>query len=746
MTRWAKDVSPKNAHPEYPRPQLVRKDWLNLNGLWDYAITDKDAPQPQQFDGKILVPFPVQSALSGVMTNMSENQRLWYTRKFQMLAKWRAKRVLLHFGAVDWDAAVWVNGREVGKHQGGYDGFTFDITEALKAKGENEIVVNVWDPTDAGPQPRGKQVRKPGGIWYTPTSGIWQTVWLEPVATSYIRRVKITPMLDISSVDLEPECVVSPGGETTLVRIQVFDGKKLVVGTNTSILENANLSTVNWRQKTSIHIPEPKIWSPESPALYDARIAVLRSGRVVDEITSYFAMRKISMARDGQGRLRIQLNNKPYFMLGPLDQGFWPDGLYTAPTDEALRYDIEVLRKLGFNMARKHVKVEPDRWYYWCDKLGLLVWQDMPSGDQSAEWHGPSGVDGKEMTRTPESATIYERELRALIDGRYNHPCIVTWVPFNEGWGQFDTVRILNLVKQFDWTRLVDGASGGNHFPAGDILDHHQYPGPGAPAPVTDRAMVLGEFGGLGLPISGHTWQEEKNWGYRSFKTREELTDAYVGLTRKLHPLIGSSGLSAAVYTQTTDVEAEVNGLMTYDRALIKMDADRITAANRKLYTSPPPPPVVKQIAPTSQEQGFDWRYTVEKPANGWFAPDFDDSSWRQGPGGFGTRGTPGAIVRTEWNTSDIWLRRTFELPADFKLSDPQFSMHHDEDAELYLNGRIVLKVHGYTAEYGTHPIDKQPQSALKAGKNALAVHCHQTVGGQYIDVGVVDVEPGRNN
>ena len=585
MTRWAREVSPKNAHPEYPRPQMVRKDWLNLNGLWDCAITDKDASTPRQWLGKILVPFPVESALSGVMKMVGETNQLWYRRAFSVPKGWKNKRVLLHFGAVDWEAKVFINGKQLGTHRGGYDGFSFDITDALKAKGENEIVVNVWDPIDARPQPRGKQVRKPGGIWYTPTSGIWQTVWLEPVATSYIRRVKITPMLDISSVDLEPECVVSPGGETTLVRIQVFDGKKLVVGTNTSILENANLSTVNWRQKTSIHIPEPKIWSPESPALYDARIAVLRSGRVVDEITSYFAMRKISMARDDQGRLRIQLNNKPCFMLGPLDQGFWPDGLYTAPTDEALRYDIEVLKKLGFNMARKHVKVEPERWYYWCDKLGLLVWQDMPSGDKSAEWHGPSGVDGKEMQRTPESAAIYERELKALIDGRYNHPSIVVWVPFNEGWGQFDTVRVLNLTKQLDPTRLVDGASGGNHFPAGDILDHHQYPGPGAPKPVTDRAMVLGEFGGLGLPLKGHTWQVEKNWGYRSFKSSEELTENYVALLKKLQPMIEDSGLSAAIYTQTTDVEVEVNGLMTYDRAVVKMPVETVAAANKAVYT-----------------------------------------------------------------------------------------------------------------------------------------------------------------
>jgi hypothetical protein len=322
-------------------------------------------------------------------------------------------------------------------------------------------------------------------------------------------------------------------------------------------------------------------------------------GKELDRVSSYFGLRKISLSKDDNGINRIFLNNKPYFQFGPLDQGFWPDGLYTAPTDDALRYDIEMIKKLGFNMARKHVKVEPDRWYYWCDKLGLLVWQDMPSGDKSARWKGPSGYDGEEMQRTKESAEIYERELKALIEGRGNHPCIVTWVPFNEGWGQFDTVRILNLTKQLDPSRLVDGASGGNHFPAGDIIDHHQYPGPGLPPKVDDRAMVLGEFGGLGLPVRGHTWQSEKNWGYRSFTNANDLTAAYVGLIDKLRPLVSDAGLSAAIYTQTTDVEVEVNGLMTYDRAMVKMDEARVSAANKSVYGA-----VAKKQPEATKEEG----------------------------------------------------------------------------------------------------------------------------------------------
>ena len=576
MTRWAKDVSPKNAHPEYPRPQMVRKDWENLNGLWSYAITDMNAAQPAKWDGEILVPFPIESALSGVMKRVYETNRLWYRRTFTIPRGWKDKRVLLNFGAVDWSAHVFVNGKEVGKHQGGYDGFSFDITDVLKPKGEQEIVVAVWDPTDYGPRPRGKQVRNPHGIWYTPTSGIWQTVWLEPVANAHISGLKILPDLDAGRVTVES---VLRGAEAdTWVEVEVLDGSQAI---------RRSASTARSKE---LDVPkeESKLWSPDSPFLYGLRVSLrvggappLFPGKIVDQVESYFAMRKISLAKDENGFLRVHLNNKPYFQLGPLDQGFWPDGLYTAPTDEALRYDIEVTKKLGFNMARKHVKVEPERWYYWCDKLGLLVWQDMPSGDKSAKWKGPSGFDGEQMERTAESAEIYERELKALIAGRYNHPCIVTWVPFNEGWGQFDTVRILNLTKQLDPTRLVDGASGGNHFPAGEIIDHHQYPGPGLPPKVTDRAMVLGEFGGLGLPIKGHTWQAEKNWGYRSFTNATDLTAAYVGLLEKLHPLVESDSLSAAIYTQTTDVEIEINGLMTYDRAIIKMDPAKVAAANR---------------------------------------------------------------------------------------------------------------------------------------------------------------------
>lgn len=560
-TRWTKDVSPENALPEYPRPQMVRKDWLNLNGLWDLAIIPKDAPKPEEFQTQILVPFPVESALSGVKKAVTENDRIWYRRGFQIPRDWRGKRVLLHFGAVDFEAKVYVNSKEIGQHRGGYDGFTLDITDALYPFDPNELVVAVWDPTDAGTQPRGKQVRKPGGIWYTPTSGIWQTVWLEPVSAAYITALRITPDVDGQAVIVRAQAPLSLGEFP--VEVSVRDG-----------FGRIGSGSARAGDDIRIPVPKPRLWSPESPHLYQLSVSLKVGNRTVDHVESYFAMRKISLGKDQKGFTRILLNNKPYFQLGPLDQGFWPDGLYTAPTDAALRYDIEMTKKLGFNMARKHVKIEPERWYYWCDKLGLLVWQDMPSGDKFI------GRQDADISRSPESAQEFEKELRALIDGRGNHPCIVMWVPYNEGWGQWDTTRIVEMVHKLDPFRLVDDASGWTDRGVGDVNDMHRYPGPGSPEPEEKRAVVLGEFGGLGLPIRGHTWQSEKNWGYRSFTDSNTLTGAYVDLLSKLFPLIDEKGLSAAVYTQTTDVEVEVNGLMTYDRELVKMDLKKVAAAN----------------------------------------------------------------------------------------------------------------------------------------------------------------------
>ena len=758
MTRWAKDVSPEKVHPEYPRPQMVREKWVNLNGLWDYAITDgklisyRDASER----GKILVPFPVESALSGVMKRVPDGGMIIYRRTFATPEMPKDGRLLLHFGAVDWEAVVSVNGKKVGEHRGGYDPFTFDITDALKPSGEQELIVAVSDLTDGSFQPRGKQVRKPHGIWYTPTTGIWQTVWLEPVSKTSIAGVEIVPNFDKKTVQF----TVKVGGadaEKYRVRIGLTSeqqhqpqGRIAIPPFGSELAQQIERFNGFGKPNTAIEIPFPnaKPWLPDSPTLYFSSVQLLPQdaangtfGKDVDDsVTSYFAMRQISLGKDEHGVNRIMLNNKPLFQYGPLDQGFWPDGLYTAPTDEALRYDIEMTKKLGFNMIRKHVKVEPARWYYHCDKLGMLVWQDMPSGDKHAAWDPFGKHDNTETTRSPESSDNYNREWKAIIDALRNHPSIVMWVPFNEGWGQANTVAVTKWTKEYDPTRLVNCASGGNDFPVGDVIDVHRYPGPFAPQPTSDRAAVLGEFGGLGLPLEGHTWQGKDNWGYRSFTKSEDLQKAYVGLLGALRPMI-AQGVSAAVYTQTTDVEIEVNGLMTYDRAVLKMDTDTIAKAARKLYL---PPPKVTVLVPTSETTAQTWRFTTDKPADGWQKPDFDDSSWKSGPGGFGEPTTPASVVKTNWKTNDIWLRRDFDLKSQGitlnSLHDLALRIHHDEDTEVFLNGELIAKTTGYTTQYIEVPLDDVARKALKPDKNTLAVHCKQTGGGQYIDVGLVDL------
>ncbi len=720
MTKWAKDVSPDKVHPEYPRPQLVRKDWQNLNGLWDYAVTPKEAPAPEKYEGKILVPFPFESALSGVMKRVDDKSRLWYRRTFSVPKDWSGKRLLLHFGAVDWEAAVWVNGKKLGDHQGGYDPFTFDVTDALKGSGEQELVVGVWDPSSSGTQPRGKQVNRPQGIYYTPSTGIWQTVWLEPVPEAHITGLKIVPDVDRGRVRLTVHA--AGAGADYLVDVLVAGGGSAInqVGDPAGKPFDVRLDTV-------------RLWSPESPSLYVLRVVLRQGDKVVDSVESYFGMRKVEVGKDDKGVTRLLLNGKPVFQVGPLDQGFWPDGLHTPPTDEAMKYDLDVTKKLGFNMVRKHVKVEPARWYYWCDKMGLLVWQDMPSGEKSV-------ARGKgEITRSPESAKQFELELKRMIDGLHNHPCIVMWVVFNEGWGQYDTERLTKWAKEYDPTRWANGASGWNDMKVGDVHDIHVYPGPGSPPPEPTRAAVLGEFGGLGLGIEKHTWSE-KQWGYRTVRDKADLTRRYERLLAEVYRLKDNPGLSAAVYTQTTDVETEVNGLLTYDRAVLKVDAERIAAVNKGDVSRVPE---IKVVVPTSEKEAQTWRYTFDKPADDWFKAGFDDAKWQQGPGGFGTKGTPGAVVRTEWKTPDVWLRREVTLP-DGPFADLHLSIHHDEDAEVYVNGVLAAKVSGYATNYEEVSISPEARAALKAGKNVVAVRCKQTGGGQYIDVGFVDVKERR--
>ncbi len=719
-TRWAKDVRADNALPEYPRPQMVRSDWANLNGPWQLAFgKEGDAPPVgKDLPETILVPFPVESALSGVM---KPADRLWYRRTFPVPAAWRGRRLMLHFGAVDWEATVWVNGKQLGTHKGGYDGFSFDVTDALKPQGEQEVIVRVFDPTDAGTQPRGKQVNKPGGIFYVPTTGIWQTVWIEPVPETRITALKLMPDLEAGSIGVVPTWAGDNDGVT--VTATAFDGDRAV----------GQFSGKNGAQRSlPIKIQgTTRPWTPETPFLYDLKVEFRKGDRVIDSVKSYFGMRSIAVAKDEKGVNRVKLNGKPVFMVGPLDQGFWPDGLYTAPTDAALRHDIEVTKQLGFNMTRKHVKVEPDRWYYWCDKLGLLVWQDMPSGDKSIRPQDP------DIVRTPESARQYEVELKAMIDGLQAHPSIIVWVVFNEGWGQFDTRRVAEWTKAYDPTRLVDAASGwADRAGVGDFHDLHAYPRPAAPPLEPKRAGVLGEFGGLALGVDGHTWQKEI-WGYQGTASSDDLTRKYERLLREGWEMKDAKGLNALVYTQITDVETEANGLLTYDREVIKLDLPRARAVNQGDYSGVP---VARAVVPTSAEAGLPWRFTTDQPSGPWQAADFDASAWKEGPGVLGTKNTPGANVRTTWDTPDVWARRTFTLP-ELNPSKLLLNVIHDEDAEFYLNGVLAAKVKGHTGGYEELPIAPEAAATLKPGRpNVLAVHCHQTAGGQSIDAGLVEI------
>lgn len=691
MTRWGRQLDPKQVLPEYPRPQMVRKRWQNLNGLWQYTAGDEQ--------GAILVPFPIESALSGVGKHV---ERLTYETSFEVPADWRGQRVWLRFGAVDWQATVAVNGKKIGEHQGGYDPFGFDITDALRADGAQQLQVEVFDPTDSGTQPAGKQHLKPEGIWYTPTTGIWQTVWLEPLPAVAIDRLQIEPHVDQQQLALTVSLTGAAGGATIRAVALDADGRQVAEVQGPAGAE------------LKLAIAQPQLWSPDSPYLYDLKVELRDGDQVIDQVDSYFGMRTIALGQVN-GVTRMLLNGDPVFQVGPLDQGFWPDGLYTAPSDEALRFDIEMTKQLGYNMSRKHVKVEPARWYYWCDKIGLLVWQDMPHGHRAMH-------DSKQ----------FGHELTQMVESFRNHPSIIMWVVFNEGWGQHRTEQFTEMVKQLDPAQLVSNASGWNDRKVGDIIDTHIYPGPASPQPEERRAAVLGEFGGLGLAIEGHTWQD-KNWSYRGTEGREELTVSYVNLLRRAWQFDKQPGMSGAVYTQLTDVEGEINGLFTYDREVLKVDPQRVAAANRGQF------PAASEVLPTSRDEPALWKYTVADPGEAWFATSFDDTAWATGQAGFGTEGTPGATVRTEWNTTDIWLRREVELP-NLEEAELVFTIHHDEDVEVYINGILAGSAKGYTIEYDWVAMSAAGRAALRPGKNLIAVHCKQTRGGQFIDVGILQL------
>ncbi|WP_236795403.1 LamG-like jellyroll fold domain-containing protein [Amycolatopsis sp. GM8] len=556
-TPWTSQVSPDNALPEYPRPQLTRGRWQSLNGVWEFAAANPGEAPPvgKGLAERILVPYPVESALSGIMRHETQ---MWYRRTLAVPRDWqigRGQRLLLHFQAVDYDATVLVNGKTVAHHTGGYDAFAVDVTDALTTARDQEIVVGVSDPNDQGGQPLGKQ-RSPGdGIFYTPTSGIWQTVWLEPVAPAHIDRLDVTP--DVASGSVSVQAVVG-GPVRQRAEVVAYDHGKPVARAS----GDAN-------QAIRLNLRDPHLWSPGDPFLYDLRVRL--SGG--DEVGSYFGLRSISVGRTADGKQRMLLNGKFVMQLGPLDQGFWPDGIYTAPTDAALKFDLQQEKALGFNMVRKHIKVEPDRWYYYADKLGLLVWQDMPAMKDDIE---PS----------PAARVNFESELHRMIDQHRSFPSIVTWVPFNEGWGDYDVGRIADQIKAWDPTRLVDAESGVNCCRSepdsgrGDIYDDHTYTGPGSPAQTGPRAAADGEYGGLGYKVDGHQFDPSGSFAYEMEPDSATLTRRYGELQQRLLLVAQRCGVSAGVYTQTTDVEKEVNGFLTYDRQVKKMDFAAARAAN----------------------------------------------------------------------------------------------------------------------------------------------------------------------
>ncbi len=581
QTRWEKDVNPACPLPEYPRPQMVRKDWMNLNGLWDYAVLAREQAMPDLYQGQILVPFPIESSLSGVGKPLLPTEHLWYRRTFEIPMEWKSQRIVLHFGAVDWQTDVWCNGHHLGQHQGGYDPFSFELTTFLRYGAENELVVKVYDPTSEGRQERGKQTLKPGFVFYTAVSGIWQTVWLEPLPVIYLQDISTTPSIEPTRLAVQ----VSLSDELEDNELQIELLKEGVVLTQSSGVQGDHII---------LDYPDAHLWSPADPCLYDLKITLNHQNQIMDIVHSYCGFREISMQPDEQNIPHIYLNRKPVFQYGPLDQGYWPDGLYTAPTDEALRYDIEFCKSLGLNMIRKHIKVEPARWYYHCDRLGMLVWQDMPCGgkvphtlvlamgfllnlkirdNRRYHWFG---------REDPQVRENFKLELQAMMLNLHNHPSIVVWVPFNESWGQFNASEIGNWVKASDPTRLVDVASGWFDQGNGDIYSIHKYVGPAIPRLEKQRAIALSEFGGIGLKVEGHLWQEEKLFAYRMVKTSQELTNWYLKLMDKLIDL-KEKGLVAAIYTEICDVEYEINGYLTYDREILKMKRESITAAHLKL-------------------------------------------------------------------------------------------------------------------------------------------------------------------
>jgi len=707
MTSYAATIDTANVLGEYPRPQMVRNEWKNLNGVWQFqpGTSLTETAPAGKLTSKILVPFPVESAISGVMKHYD---KMWYRRSFTVPAAWAGQRILLHFDAVDYQTEVFINGQSIGTHKGGYDPFAFDITSFLAGTGAQDLTVRVYDPTDAGGQPRGKQTLNPGGIMYTPSSGIWQPVWLEPIPQTGISDIKMVPNIDNSTLKFKAITTGTAAGLT--VTVEVNDS----VNTVTTFTGNANIDL-------TVPVPNTKYWSPDSPFLYKLKVTLKSGTTPIDSLSSYFGMRKISMVAEGNYK-KTYLNNKFLFQFGPLDQGFWPDGLYTAPTDLAIKNDLVKTKQLGFNMIRKHIKVEPYRWYYWADKLGILIWQDMPSPNSYTNVH-------------PDIDTLaFKTELETMVKTHWNSPSIVTWVVFNENQAQHDTQALVNDVRNIDPSRLVNQASGGWYYDAGQFLDWHSYPAPACPSSNT-QILACGEYGGIGLNISNHVWNIGTT--YVMVNNMGDLFNMYSSFADKLIEYKTNYGLSAAVYTELTDVETELNGLLTYDRYMVKGSLSKYFATNQGVINKTL---FMTDVLPTSLTAPRSWKYTTSQPATDWNSSTFNDASWTTANGGFGTQGIPGGNARTNWSTPDIWMRQSFKIGTltPTMLDSLVLNVFHDEDCEIYLNGVRTDSIKGYNTSYMTFPINDLAKNALVSNAtNIISVHCHQTAGGQYIDAGI---------
>ncbi len=728
-TRWTDDVDPGNLYPEYPRPQMARENWVNLNGYWDYAIQGKEENEPTEYDGDILVPFPAESELSEVKKLVGNSNYLWYKKQVEIDQKDDGEKTLLHFGAVDWETTVYVNGKKVGSHTGGYDPFNFDISDFLNKSGNQEIIVRVWDPTSEGTQARGKQLNNPSGIWYTPVTGIWQTVWLETVPENYIKRLKITP--DIDKEKAHAEVQLSALNLDGVIEVKAFAGGEEVGTKEIPIGEKST------RAKLDLDIPNPTLWTTENPFLYDLIITLKDSdGNIIDEVESYLGMRKVSLGKDANGYTRILLNNKPLFQFGLLDQGWWPDGLYTAPTEEAMVYDIKITKELGFNMLRKHVKVEPARFYYHCDKMGMLVWQDMPSGFNSSEKEVQHVKhDAKlDWERPKESALQFEKELKSMIDNFYAFPSIILWCPLNEGWGQYDTERIAEWTKTYDPSRLVDAPSGWADREVGDMIDVHLYPGPGMELPESERASVLGEFGGLGWPVEDHLWWDKRNWGYLTYNDEKTYQNEFAALIKNLQGLI-SWGLSAAVYTQTTDVEGEVNGVMTYDREVLKLDKEKTRELIKPLYE---PWWNKRVLISDSEHKAHSWKVSFEEPEGNWKEQDYEDLEWNNEKAPFSAEENPFLPEVTTWNTETLYARKVFDLKA---IPEKIFIKYYAPKTQLklYVNGQLVEEWEdgGGRKRHYTHIMLDEISEFLEEGENVIAVEASSNEKIRAFDLGM---------